>query len=186
MSLQESEPSLRKSVFCVYKSQNWEFTKAGIQSFKKLESSLQKSKLWVYKSQSRDDKSLNSVFTRVRTVFTKDGILSLKQDSEKKSELWKYKSELKKDFFYIGPYPYNWTIGQEGLLFLFFYNFEFSLPAPLLPYIHYFLSFIGVFWSVKSVLCPFYLFLSLLLTSALQQARNYFSLLFNGFCHKSS
>lgn len=120
MSLQESELSLRKSVFCVYKSQNWEFTKAGIQSLKKLESSLQKSKLWVYKSQSRDDKSLNSVFTKVRTVFTKDGILSLKQDSEKKSELWKYKSELKKYFFYSGPYPfpYNWTRRTAFSIFL--------------------------------------------------------------------
>lgn len=168
MSLQESEPSLRKSVFCVYKSRNWEFTKAGIQSFKKLESSLQKSKLWVYKSQSRDDKSRNSEF---KTGFWE------------KVRIVKIQVRTEKVFFTVALILFH-TIGQEGLLFLLFYNFK--LPAPLLPYIHYFLSFIGVFWSVKSVLCPFYLFLSLLLTSALQQARNYFSLLFNGFCHKSS
>lgn len=119
MSLQESEPSLRKSVFCVYKSQNWEFTKAGIQSFKKLESSLQKSKLWVYKSQSRDDKSLNSVFTKVRTVFTKDGILSLKQDSEKKSELWKSKSELKK-YFLQWPLSFSILLDKKDCFFYCF------------------------------------------------------------------
>lgn len=75
-------------------------------SLQESEPCLQKSELQVYKSQ-------NSKFTRVRTVFTKVGILSLKQDSEKKSELWKSKSELILILFH--------TFGQEGLLFLFFF-----------------------------------------------------------------